>query len=140
MVVTIKNQATEEQLEFTSWNQASRHVTGSDTPKNAETCKKALAKAGWSIMSVTDEHVRGSKAPTDILERLIKSVAKVDKQHIKELERERNALASTVKSSEDAKKLMKLNQTIEEAHHPQVDLDTILAYVTELYNNKEGAE
>lgn len=140
MVITIKQQATEEQLEFASWNQAARYVTGSDTPKNAETCKKAIAKAGWSIMSVTDEHVRGSKAPTDLLDKLVKAVTKVDKSHIKELERERNALASTVKSSEDAKKLMKLNQTIEEAYNPSVDLETILAYVTDLYNNKEGAE
>lgn len=128
MLLELKNG---ERLEtFSSWNEASRIITGSMTPKNAEAAKRAIERAGWEVVKVEGQASR-AKNTESIVEKFIKLSQVVDKQAIKELERERDIIAASMKSSKDADKLIAINQRITELLNPSTDREAIIAKFTE---------
>lgn len=140
MVIIVKKN--DQEREFSSWNVAKRELTGSTTGANAEACKRAITKAGWSIIKA-EGGTTTTRGTDSLISKIVNQASTIDKALIKELEAERNALASTMKDSKDVNKLLELNNKITEASSPKINRDDIVAWFTdkldEYLSNKEEA-
>lgn len=131
----------EETKIFTSWNEAKRDITGNPTGANSKNCQRAVENAGWKVVKVEGASTR-TKSSINIIERVVKQASTIDKEAIKQLKAERDALVPNMKSSKDADKVMKLNNKIQELHNPSIDREAIVEWFTKQLDEylKQGEE
>jgi hypothetical protein len=130
---TIKIAKDSNELEFKNWQEVGLYLTGKNTPVSSDTVKKMLVKNGWELLSV--EKNPSSKNKVNLIENLIKSLSVVDKDLIKDLQKQRETVSKNVKTSKDAQELISLNQKIEQLSNPSIDRDTFISKITSMYDD-----
>lgn len=127
------NNDTTQVLTFTTWQQVGKHFTGKDTQVSSATATSIAERNGFKVISV--EKVSSPKSKTNYIAGLIKQISYIDKDLLKDLQNKRNEISKNVKTSADAKKLIEINNQIEKVSNPQIDKDTFLNKVAEMYDD-----
>lgn len=106
---------------------------GATSGMNRKAGLRFLEKAGFDISTLVETETRTRKT-TSLIERFIKECATVDKEKIKQVERERMEKLINAKTTKDMDELLKLNQQILELQNPTVNREQLHAKLDELYD------
>lgn len=121
-----------QELEFKNWQEVASHFTGKNTPVSSKTATAIVIKNGWEVISV--EKTSSTKQKTNIIESLLKQLNTIDKELLKSLMIERDAIAKNVKTSQDAKKLIDINIKINDVSNPVLDKSSFIDKVSLMYD------
>lgn len=120
------------QYEYTSISNATKE-NGATSGMNRNAGLKFLEKVGFD-MSTLEETETKTRTVSSLIERFIKECATIDKEKIKEVERERMEKLINAKTTKDMDELLKLNQKIIDLQNPKVNREQLHAKLDELYN------
>ena len=115
--------------------------TGIGGARNNKATLAHLAKLGYDIDSI--EHSNGKKVASpatgrkSLIEKIIENAVKVDTFLVEVKTKEFNQLFSSKKFGDTVDDILKLKEEIEALKSPKPTLDTVLEYVTELFNDYE---
>lgn len=136
---TIKIAKGQEELTFNSWQEIGKHFSGKETPVSSATATRMLERNGFKVLSV--DKVRGSRSKINLVEYVLKNLNTIDKDKIKELQKQRDEAGRTARTSKEAQRVIKLNQEIEELQNPTLTKEDLItkftSKVNEYYKNKE---
>lgn len=136
---TIKIANGKEELTFNSWQEIGKHFSGKETPVSSATATRMLERNGFKVLSV--DKVRGSRSKINLVEYVLKNLNTIDKDKIKELQKQRDEAGRTARTSKEAQRVIKLNQEIEELQNPTLTKEDLItkftSKVNEYYKNKE---
>ena len=120
------------EYEYTSISHATKE-NGATSGMNRKAGLRFLEKAGFDISTLIETETKTRKV-SSLIERFIKECATVDRQKIKEVERERMEKLINAKTTKDMDELLKLNQQIIDLQNPTVNREQLHAKLDELYN------
>ena len=120
------------EYQYTSISHATKE-NGATSGMNRKAGLKFLEKAGFDISTLVETETRTRKT-TSLIERFIKECRTVDKEKIKQVERERMEKLINAKTTKDMDELLKLNQQIIDLQNPTVNREQLHAKLDELYN------
>ena len=120
------------EYEYSSISNATKE-NGATSGMNRNAGLKFLEKAGFDITTLVETETK-TRTVSSLIERFIKECATVDKQKIKEVERERHEKLVNAKTSADMDELLRLNQLIIDLQQPKVNREQLHAKLDELYN------
>lgn len=120
------------EYEYSSISNATKE-NGATSGMNRNAGLKFLEKAGFDITTLIETETK-TRTVSSLIERFIKECATVDKQKIKEVERERHEKLVNAKTSKDMDELLRLNQLIIDLQQPKVNREQLHAKLDELYN------
>ena len=136
---TIKIAKGQEELTFNSWQEIGKHFSGKETPVSSATATRMLERNGFKVLSV--DKVRGSRSKINLVEYVLKNLNTIDKDKIKELQKQRDEAGRTARTSKEAQRVIKLNQEIEELQNPTLTKEDLItkftSKVNEYFKNKE---
>ncbi len=120
------------EYEYTSISHATKE-NGATSGMNRKAGLRFLEKAGFDLSTLVETETRTRKT-TSLIERFIKECRTVDREKIKEVERERMEKLINAKTTKDMDELLKLNQKILELQNPTVNREQLHAKLDELYD------
>lgn len=132
----VDSQGNKVEYEYSSINKACQE-NGATSGMNRNAGLKYLEKAGFDLTTLIETE-KTERTTTSIIEKLIKLCATVDKDKIKELEKERLDLVSNAKTTKDMDKILKINDQIKTLQNPVVNLEQVQAKVLELWNEHQA--
>ena len=120
------------EYQYTSISNATKE-NGATSGMNRNAGLKFLEKAGFDMSTLVETETKTRKM-SSLIERFIKECATVDREKIKEVERERMEKLINAKTTKDMDELLKLNQQILDLQNPKVNREQLHAKLDELYN------
>jgi hypothetical protein len=120
------------EYEYTSISHATKE-NGATSGMNRKAGLRFLEKAGFDISTLVETETKTRKT-TSLIERFIKECRTVDREKIKEVERERMEKLINAKTTKDMDELLKLNQKILDLQNPTVNREQLHAKLDELYD------
>ena len=120
------------EYEYTSISNATKE-NGATSGMNRNAGLKFLEKAGFDLSTLVETETKTRKM-SSLIERFIKECATVDREKIKEVERERMEKLINAKTTKDMDELLKLNQQILDLQNPKVNREQLHAKLDELYD------
>lgn len=120
------------EYQYTSISNATQE-NGATSNMNRKAGIRFLEKAGFDMSTLIETETKTRKT-SSLIERFIKDCATVDKEKIKEVERERMEKLINAKTTKDMDELLKLNQQIIDLQNPTVNREQLHAKLDELYN------
>lgn len=119
--------------EYTSISHATKE-NGATSGMNRKAGLKFLEKAGFDMSTLIETETK-TRTVSSLIERFIKECRTVDREKIKEVERERMEKLINAKTTKDMDELLKLNQQILDLQNPKVNREQLHAKLDELYND-----
>ena len=126
------------EYEYSSISNATKE-NGATSGMNRNAGLKFLEKAGFDMSTLVETETK-TRTVSSLIERFIKECATVDKEKIKQLEKERHEKLVNAKTSKDMDELLEYNQKILDLQTPRVNREMLHAKLDELYNGYLGIE
>jgi len=120
------------EYQYTSISHATKE-NGATSGMNRKAGLRFLEKAGFDISTLVETETR-TRTTTSLIERFIKECRTVDREKIKQVERERMEKLINAKTTKDMDELLKLNQQILDLQNPKVNREQLHAKLDELYD------
>lgn len=120
------------EYEYSSISNATKE-NGATSGMNRNAGLKFLEKAGFDMSTLVETETK-TRTVTTLIERFIKECATVDKEKIKQLDKERQEKLVNAKTSKDMDVLLEYNKKILELQNPKVNREQLHAKLDELYN------
>lgn len=120
------------EYEYSSISNATKE-NGATSGMNRNAGLKFLEKAGFDMSTLVETETK-TRTVTTLIERFIKECATVDKEKIKQLEKERQEKLVNAKTSKDMDILLEYNKKILDLQNPKVNREQLHAKLDELYN------
>lgn len=120
------------EYQYTSISNATKE-NGATSGMNRNAGLKFLEKAGFDMSTLVETETK-TRTVTTLIERFIKECATVDKEKIKQLDKERQEKLVNAKTSKDMDVLLEYNKKILELQNPKVNREQLHAKLDELYN------
>lgn len=121
------------EYEYSSISNATKE-NGATSGMNRNAGLKFLEKAGFDMSTLIETETK-TRTVSSLIERFIKECATVDKDKIKEVEKQRMEKLINAKTTKDMDELLKLNQEIIDLQNPKVNRKQLHAKLDELYND-----
>ena len=121
------------EYQYTSISNATKE-NGATSGMNRNAGLKFLEKAGFDMSTLVETETK-TRTVSSLIERFIKECATVDKDKIKEVEKQRMEKLINAKTTKDMDELLKLNQQIIDLQNPKVNRKQLHAKLDSLYND-----
>ena len=121
------------EYEYSSISNATKE-NGATSGMNRNAGLKFLEKAGFDMSTLIETETK-TRTVSSLIERFIKECATVDKDKIKEVEKQRMEKLINAKTTKDMDELLKLNQEIIDLQNPKVNRKQLHTKLDSLYND-----
>lgn len=121
------------EYQYTSISNATKE-NGATSGMNRNAGLRFLEKAGFDMSTLVETETKTRTVKT-LIERFIKECATVDREKIKQLEKERQEKLINAKTSKDMDELLEYNKKIVDLQNPKVNREQLHAKLDELYDN-----